>query len=84
MSVRDQAVQLIQQIPDNELIFVIRFLRGMVVPESRPDIQTVEQLVRDLDRARDRAAGEGWISEEEFFAKHDSGRTQESIDYWGE
>ena len=43
----------------------------MVVPESEPDILTVEQLVRDLDRSRDRAAREGWISEEEFFAKHE-------------
>ena len=70
MSTRDQAVQLIQQIPDSELIFVIRFLRGMVVPERDPDIQAVERLVSDLDKARDRADREGWISEDEFFAKH--------------
>ena len=71
MSTRDQAVQLIQQIPDSELIFAIRFLRGMVVPERDPDIQAVERLVSDLDKARDRADREGWISEDEFFAKHE-------------
>ena len=71
MSTRDQAVQLIQQIPDSELIFAIRFLRGMVVPERDPDIQAVERLVSDLDKARDRADREGWISEDEFFAKYE-------------
>ncbi|MBR2274674.1 MAG: hypothetical protein IJ873_01215 [Lachnospiraceae bacterium] len=72
MSARDQAVQLIQQIPDSELTFVIRFLRGMVLPERKPDLQAVGRLIGDLDNARDRAEREGWISEKEFF------------DYWGE
>ena len=71
MSTRDQAVQLIQQIPDSELVFVIRFLRGMVLPERKPGIQAVERLVSDLDKAKDRADRKGWISEDEFFAKHE-------------
>lgn len=59
------------QIPDCEMTVVVRFLRDVVIPKKRPDNQAVDFFVRDLNRAKDRANKEGWINEEEFFAKHE-------------
>ena len=70
MSTREQAVQLIQEIPESEMNYVIWFLRSIVVPDKKPDAQAVNRLIKDLDIAKERADREGWISEEEFFEKH--------------
>ncbi|MBO4375258.1 MAG: hypothetical protein J5829_09150 [Lachnospiraceae bacterium] len=69
MSPQEKAIQLIQEIPESEMDFVICFLKGIVMPEKKLDTQAVRHLIDDLDKARNLANTEGWISEEEFFAR---------------
>ena len=72
MSVREQAVQIIQEIPDNKMPIVLTFLQGIVLPKKNPTSEQISRVIEDLDKAREQAEREGWIPEDRFFSKYEA------------
>lgn len=44
MSNRERAIQLIDQIPDSKLVYVIAYLEGASIPEEVPNAETTEAI----------------------------------------
>lgn len=42
MSNRERAMQLIDQIPDSKLVYVIAYLEGAAIPETALNAETIE------------------------------------------
>ena len=72
MSVREQAVQMIQEIPENKMQIVLTFLQGIVLPKKMPTSEQINCVIDDLDKAREQAEQEGWIREDRFFSKYEA------------
>lgn len=48
MSEREQAMQLLNSVPDYKLGYVIAFLQGATIPEEIPNTETLESM-RELE-----------------------------------
>ena len=48
MSEREQAMQLLNSVPDYKLRYVIAFLQGVTIPEEIPNTETLESM-RELE-----------------------------------
>lgn len=44
MSNRELAKSLIDQIPDNKLLYVLAYLQGVAVPDETPNAETLEAM----------------------------------------
>lgn len=44
MSNKERAIQLIEQIPESKMYYIIAFLEGAAIPDEIPNVQTVEAM----------------------------------------
>ena len=44
MSEREKALQLLDRIPDYKLEYVIAFLQGAAIPESKPNAESINAM----------------------------------------
>lgn len=45
MSEREKALQLLDKVPDYKLEYVIAFLQGATIPESKPNAETINAML---------------------------------------
>lgn len=68
MSNRDFAKNLIDQIPDSKILYVIAYLQGAAVPDEAPNAETIE-AIEEVEKMIRTGAGEHFAgSTSDFFA----------------
>lgn len=68
MSNRDFAKSLIDQVPDNKILYVIAYLQGITVPDETPNIETIEAIEEVEGMIRTGASEHFTGSTDDFFA----------------
>ena len=68
MSNREFAKDLIDQVPENKLLYVVAYLQGVVVPDETPNAETIAAM-QELENG----GGELWTgSTKDLFAMLDA------------
>lgn len=68
MSNRDFAKNLIDQVPDSKILYVIAYLQGVAVPDETPNAETIE-AIEEVENMIRTGAGEHFAgSTSDFFA----------------
>ena len=44
MSIKERAIELIEQIPDSKMYYVLTFLEGAAIPDEMPNSETLEAM----------------------------------------
>lgn len=44
MSEREEAIELLKEIPDYKMGYIVAYLRGAAIPERRPNNETMEAV----------------------------------------
>ena len=44
MSIKERAIELIEQIPDSKMYYVLTFLEGAAIPNEMPNNETLEAM----------------------------------------
>lgn len=68
MSNRELAKSLIDQIPENKLLYVVAYLQGVTVPDETPNADTLEAIA-EVDSMIDGGAGEHFTGTTSDFFK---------------
>ncbi|MCD8224447.1 MAG: hypothetical protein LUC99_06325 [Clostridiales bacterium] len=67
MSNRDFAKTLIDQVPENKLLYAVYFLQGMIVPDETPNSETLKAIA-EVDQMIQNGSGEHFTgSTADFF-----------------
>ncbi len=71
MKLRDYAKNLIDQVPENKLLYAVYFLQGMIVPDEIPNSETLEAIA-EVEHMIQTGKGEHFTgSTTDFFAMLD-------------
>jgi hypothetical protein len=69
MSNRQLAHELIEQIPDSKLFYVVSYLQGAAVPEESPNEETLEAM-DDVQKMIDSGTGEHFAGSTTDYLAH--------------
>lgn len=57
MSNKERAIQLLDQIPESKMIYIISYLEGAVIPDEEPNAETLEAFA-EVDEMKRTGSGE--------------------------